>query len=169
MLSRNKQRPVARLALAAVLCLAALAACTAPPAAAPSAAPLYEIVAQGVAYSGGSDEPITLAVSGQQAMAGVADGLPPVVSEALRAAATEPPSALYLVVYAGMKLSGGYAVTIDSLRLADSATASPSLVVSYRESGPGGAVATVLSYPYVIARVTSPLVAPDAVQFEQTP
>ncbi len=174
MLSRNSRRhnsrAAARLsAYAFALCLAALAACAAPPAAAPPAgapaAPVYEIVAQDVATSGGSDEPITLAISGQQAMAGAADGLPPVVNEALRAAAEENPDALYVVVYTGVKPSGGYAVTIDAMHAPDSA----SLLVVYSESEPGGAAAAVLTYPYVIARVISPVVAPNAVQFQRAP
>lgn len=174
MLSRNSRRhnsrAAARLSACAIaLCVAALAGCAAPPAAAPPAAapaaPVYEVVAQDVAYSGGSDEPIRLAISGQQAMTGAADGLPPVVNEALRAAAEQNPDALYVVVYSGVKPSGGYAVTIDSLRAPDSA----SLLVVYSESEPGGAAAAVLTYPYVIARVISPAAAPNTVQFQQAP
>ncbi len=156
------------LTLAAALCLLVLAACTAPPAAAPPAEPSYEIVAQGAAYSGGSDSPITLAIAGNAALQSPPAGLPPDVVASLQDAAQDDPAALYVVIYSGVKPSGGFAVSVDAMRLAGAAP-NQTLVVTYSETGPGQAGTTALTYPYVIARVLSPAVAPDNVQFAQKP
>lgn len=155
-------------AVVAALCLLVLAACAAPPAAAPPVEPAYEIVAQGAAYSGGSDSPITLAIPGDAALQSPPAGLPPDVVASLQSAAQDDPAALYVVIYSGVKPGGGFAVSVDAMRLAGAA-ANQTLVVTYSETGPGQAGTTALTYPYVIARVLSPAVAPDDVQFVQKP
>lgn len=162
--SGDSHFPKVTVTLALILCFAMLAACAAPPAAPSASEPVYEIVAQDVAYSGGSDQPIMLAVTGTDALAGAPAGLPPDVVDALQAAAAENPDALYIVVYAGMKPGGGYAVSVDSMAL-EGTEGSQTLVVTYSESAPEGAGTAALTYPYVIARVLSPPVSPDNVRF----
>ena len=105
-----------------------------------------------------------LSMSGQAALGGGPEDLPPEARDALRTAAAQDPAALYVVVYAGVKPSGGYAVSIDSMRLEGPADRQ-TLVVSTSETGPGRAGVTALTYPYTIARVLSPPIEPQAVQF----
>ncbi len=73
---------------------------------------------------------------------------------------------MYVVVYAGKQPSGGFSVTIDSI--AASQAGDDSLVVTYSLISPdprlGGT--TVLTYPYVVARVRDSNVAADDVQFK---
>jgi hypothetical protein len=153
--------------LAAALCLIVLTACAAPPAAAP-VEPAYEIVAQGAATSGGSAAPITQAISGDAALQSPPAGLPPDVVASLQDAAQEDPAALYVVIYTGVKPGGGYTASVDAMHLAGAAS-NQTLVVTYSETAPQGAGTTALTYPYVIARVLSPAVAPPNVQFVHKP
>lgn len=157
-LGRQTQR------LAAIFCFLALAACAVPSAGPPAGEPLYEIVAQDVAYSGGSDTPQLLAVSGERAAESTLDGLPPDVMAALQSAVVDDPTGLYIVIYSGMKPGSGYSVTVDSMSL-EGVGQDQTLVVSYSETGPELGGTTALTYPYVIAHVVRPAIPPDRVTF----
>ena len=126
----------------------------------------FEIVAEGAPFVGDdTGRPIMLAIAGSDPDPAIPEGLPDEAQEALRTALAKSDSGLYLVVYTGVRPSSGYAVHIDSVTLRRIA-GRDQLVVHYREEAPspGVGAATVLTHPYVIARVIdSPVGAADVV------
>ncbi len=157
-----------------------LAACAAAPASTPSrdrvvAAPLsaaldspmpapvvalpkqvpFEIVAQDAPFVGPETGPIALAIRGSDTEDAHMKGLPEEAAAALHSALAESDSALYIVIYAGIRPSSGYAVRVDSIvRQVDGGK--ERLVVNYSldEPDPDKGAATVLTHPYVIVRVS---------------
>lgn len=93
--------------------------------------------------------------------------LPTEATTILRSELAANPTALYLVVYGGMQPSGGYRVDIEAIV----PQADNTLLVRYRISGPpaGQGAASVITYPYIIVRVTNTAVAAADVLFAAQP
>lgn len=127
----------------------------------------FEVLAEGEPFVGQGRQPITLALRGDDPDRAVPDDLPDEAREALQRALARPDAALYLVVYAGVKPSSGYRVHIDSITTRDEA-GREKLVVNYslEEPRPDQGGATVLTYPFVIARVPGIDVGTEDVLFE---
>jgi hypothetical protein len=127
----------------------------------------FEVLAQGEPLVGQGRQPITLALRGDDPDRVVPDDLPDEAKEALQRALARPDSALYLVVYAGVQPSSGYRVHIDSITTRVEA-GREELVVTYslEEPGPDQGAATVLTYPFIIARVRGSDVGAEDVLFE---
>ncbi|MBI1801756.1 MAG: protease complex subunit PrcB family protein [Chloroflexi bacterium] len=127
----------------------------------------FTIVAQDkFSVAGNSVTPITIAIRGDDPNRTVPDGLPEQAKEALRNILSKPDPALYVVVYAGRHGSTGWRVRINSItRQRD--TAPERLVVNYSvDQPPGGG--TVVTYPFIIARVETQIPASQVV-FEGPP
>jgi hypothetical protein len=126
----------------------------------------FEIVAEGAPFVGDdTGRPIMLAIEGSDPDPEIPKGLPDEAQETLRTALAKSDSGLYIVVYTGVRPSSGYAVHIDSIALRRVA-GRDQLAVNFREEepSPGVGAATVLTHPYVIARVIdSPVGAADVV------
>lgn len=161
----GKGAPAGRAAWALLLIsLVWLAACAAPPPTSPPAEEAaLEIVAQSVAYGGGSDSPILLALSGDAALSASPEGFPPDLTAALQAAAAADPTALYVVIYAGKQPGGGFSVAIDSVKAGQEGALT--VVYSLATPDPKAGGTTALTYPYVVARVHAADADPAQVQF----
>lgn len=177
-----------RASLVSVLCGVLAAACAAVPASTTSlkalsvtsaptpstrAAPtpsglLFEVVAEGAPMVGEeTSKPILAAINGNDPNRALPAGLPDTAQEALRAALSKSDSALYVVVYAGVQPSSGYAVRINAITTRQAA-GREQLVVDYtlEKPAPGTGGATVLTYPFAIVRVSGVKVNARDVVFE---
>jgi hypothetical protein len=118
---------------------------------------------QAGAPTDGDPQPLFVALRGEGTGQQTPPGLPTEARQALEAALAERQAGLILVLYAGEMPSGGFSLQIEAL-----AAGPETLTVTYalRPPDPQAGATTVLTYPYLIARVDS-AVAPEGVQFEK--
>ncbi|MBI5033615.1 MAG: protease complex subunit PrcB family protein [Chloroflexi bacterium] len=124
----------------------------------------FEVVAQGAPFVSNSETLSMRAIRGDDPNKSVPNDLPEEAKIALRNAFATPDPSLYIVINGGGQPSGGYSVRINSMTMNGSR-----LVVNYTVQGPkpGEGAATVLTYPFVIARVKNTSVPASAVVFEK--
>lgn len=124
----------------------------------------YQVISQGEAPGGGGEAPMTLALRGESE---IPDQLPEEVRQALRDSIREAPDATYILIYAGMKPSGGYAVEIKSI-VTEQKAGKTNLVVNYDliQPDPQAGAAAVITYPFVIARLEDIDLPLEAIHFE---
>jgi hypothetical protein len=126
----------------------------------------YEIVAAGDPMVGAGESPVTVAWRLGAKLPETLAAFPDEAQVALEPLRTQAGSDLYLAIYGGQQPSSGYEVKIIAVTQQDNR-----LQVTYQVAGPppGQGAATVLTYPYVIARVAETTTAPtDVVFVEQT-
>ncbi len=127
----------------------------------------FEIVAQGSAFVGEGKASVTQALRGDtQLQRAMSANLPDEAQAALKAAFTHPDPVLYIVIYAGQQPSTGYTVRILSITPYNEAGVDK-LAVNYTldKPSPSQGGATVMTHPYVIARVANTNVRSSDVMF----
>lgn len=124
----------------------------------------FEIVAQGAPFVSKGETLSTRAIRGDDPNKSVPTDLPEEGKSALQNVLVTSDASLYVVINGGRQASGGYSVRINSVT-----TRGNQLVVNYTVQGPkpGEGAATVLTYPFVIARVKNISVPASAVVFEK--
>lgn len=124
----------------------------------------FEIVAQGAPFVSTGETLSMRAIRGDDPNKSVPNDLPEEGKAALQSAFAASDSSLYIIINGGRQPSGGYSVHINSITINGSR-----LVVNYVVQGPkpGEGAATVLTYPFVIARVKNVSVPASAVVFEK--
>jgi len=125
---------------------------------------VVEITAYGDPAVGDSNRqtPVTLAASRAADLPEEADALPDAARKALDSALTAETEGMYVVIYGGTQPSGGYSVSIESIKLNGGI-----LEITWVLTPPKGAAITVLTHPYLIAHITGTKVTPDNVVFVQ--
>jgi len=125
---------------------------------------VVEITAYGAPAVGDSNQktPIAQAVSSSVGLTGEADNLPEAALKELNNALAAESDGLYVVIYAGVQGSGGYGVSIESMKLNGGI-----LEITWVLTPPKGPALTVLTHPYLIAHITGLKVTPDNVVFVQ--
>jgi parvulin-like peptidyl-prolyl isomerase len=137
---------------------------TPPRAAAADAEVKYAIVAQGDPMVGGSVDSMTLAVRGDAPEAALLATLPPDAQAQLQAELAREPSALLLVLYGGRQPGSGYTIKIESIGMQNGR-----LQVTYKIAAPEGGAAAVLTYPYLIVKLSQTDMPADQVEFKAAP
>jgi hypothetical protein len=129
----------------------------------------FAIVAEGAPFVSAGETPVLFAFRNDGSAGALPAGLPDEAKAALEKVLAQPDSALYAVVFLGKQPSTGYGVQLSSITRATSGDAG--LVVSYtfEKPDPAKGGATVMTYPYVIARVQESGVAPQNVVFSESP
>jgi hypothetical protein len=126
----------------------------------------YEIVAAGDPMVGVGESPVTAAWRPGANLPETLAAFPDEAQAAVEPLRMQAGSDLYLAIYGGVQPSSGYEVKIIAVTQQDNR-----LQVTYQVAGPppGQGAATVLTHPYVIARVADTTTAPSDVVFvEQT-
>lgn len=124
----------------------------------------YAIVAQGDPMVGGDVDAITLAVRGNAPEAATMAALPPDAQAQLQAELARDPSALLLVICGGRQPGSGYAIKIESIGRQNGR-----LQVAYKITAPEGGAAAVLTYPYLIVKLSQPEIPANQVEFNAVP
>jgi hypothetical protein len=126
----------------------------------------YEIVAAGDPAVGSGQNTATAAWRPGETTPEALAVFPDEAHAALASLRTPAGSDLYLAIYGGVQPSSGYEVKISAVTQQDNR-----LQVTYQVAGPppGQGAATVLTHPYVIARVADTTTAPTAVVFVEQP
>jgi hypothetical protein len=124
----------------------------------------FEIVAQGAPANGNGETLSTRAIRGDDSNKSVPSDLPEEGKTALQNTFAIPDSSLYIIINGGRQPSAGYSVRINSITMRGN-----QLVVNYTLDGPkpGQVAATVLTYPFIIARVRNVSMPVNAVVFEK--
>jgi hypothetical protein len=154
------------------------AAPTALPTAVPTALPMatptpgelsFEVVALGAPFVGRADAvPVIWAVRGDNPGRAAPPGLPDEAAAALSKSMATADPALYVLVYLGRQPSSGYGLRIVSMAQRAEAGVQK-LVVTYAldKPDPNKGAATVITHPFVIARVAGTKIGTANVVFQQ--
>lgn len=124
----------------------------------------YSIVAEGTPMTGEEEIPLAVAWRDFNEMPTELEGFPEEAREAIGQLEVVDDDDLYLAIYAGIQPSSRYAVKILSVTEYEGR-----LTVLYQVEGPppGEGAATVMTYPFIIARVKTPIIQPSNVIFAE--
>ena len=120
----------------------------------------FVIVAEGEMGGGKGRVPIMLAIRGDDPNRTVPDGLPDKAKTALQEILAKSDPSLYAIIYVGLQDGTGHRLRINSIRVRRGLWGEE-LVVQYSMDRPSPE--TVMTHPFVIARVDTNMRATDVV------